>query len=669
MLAARRPLLSLLATVTLIACATRPPPPVRKPDEGWLTTSPGGLTAVQVRVIDLGGTAGYPDGPRLYYRAFQGAEGTRSPLLDWSPLGITRADQDFTTDLALVEEATRPIVEEYTLPRGKRHQYRNRGVERRLSFRNARGGRVDLELRLFDDGFGFRYRFPDSTPGRFTVTGEQTGFRLPADSRAWLSPYTIAGSHAPNYQNPWMQDLPVGTPAPTDSGWGFPGLFTTPAGRRLLITESNLDGGYCGTHLAQQSNEGIYRVAFPDPAEAHGVGAVNPSSALPWATPWRVVIGGDKLATIVESSLVTDLAAPTVIADPSWVKAGRASWSWWSDEASPRSYGAVGAFIDLAARFGWEYSLVDEGWATLGEPTWRGLARYGTSRKVGLLFWYDSGVRHPEEAARGPLYPLYRAESRHAELDRLGSAGVRGVKVDFFESDKQDVIRLYLDILKDAAARQLVVDFHGSTLPRGWERTYPNLLTMESVRGAEMYKFDAAFAEYSPAHNVMQVFTRNAVGPMDYTPVTFTQTRYHRRTTHAHELALSVVFESGLQHLADSVESYQGLPEEARDFLKTVPAAWDETRLFEGEPGKLAVLARRVGRVWYIAGINGEGTEKRVTIPMDFIGNGTYDMLLLADGRTDSTFLITRRQRNGIDNQAVDLHPYGGFSLRLQPMQ
>jgi alpha-glucosidase len=669
---ALRPL-SLIVTAVLFtnlaACATRPPPAPPKPDEGWLTASPGGVIRVQVRIFDLGGTAGYPDGRRLYYRAFlQGPEATPGPLLDWSPLGVTRADQDFSTGLTLLEETTRPVVAEYTLPRGKRHQYRNGGVERRFSFRNPAGARVDLELRLFDDGFGFRYRFPETAPGRFTVTAEHTGFRLPADSRAWLSPYTIAGSHAPNYQNPWMQDLAVGTPAPTENGWQFPALFRT-GDRHLLITESNLDGGYCGTHLAQQSAEGIYQIAFPDPAEAHGVGEVNPSSALPWGTPWRVVIAGRKLATIVESSLVTDLADPSVLPDSSWVKPGRASWSWWSDEASPRSYGAVGAFIDLAARFGWEYSLVDEGWATLGEPTWRGLARYGTAHKVGLLFWYDSGVRHPEEAAHGPLYPLYRADSRKAELDRLASAGVRGVKVDFFESDKQDVIRLYLDILKDAAARRLVVDFHGSTLPRGWERTYPNLLTLESVRGAEMYKFDAAFAEYSPTHNVMQVFTRNAVGPMDYTPVTFTQTKFHRRTTHGHELALSVVFESGLQHLADSVESYQGLPEEARDFLKTVPAAWEETRLLEGEPGKLAVLARRVGRVWYIAGINGEATDKRVTIPMDFVGNGTYDMLLLADGRTDSTFLITRRQRNGLDAQAVELRPYGGFSMRLQPMQ
>jgi hypothetical protein len=328
----------------------------------------------------------------------------------------------------------------------------------------------------------------------------------------------------------------------------------------------------------------------------------------------------------------------------------------------------VASFIDLAAKFGWEYSLLDQGWPALSEPTWRGLVRYGAARNVGLLLSYDSGVRHAE-ATRGAQYPMLRAPSRRREMDRLAAAGVRGIEIDHFESDKQDVIRLYLDILREAAAHRLMVAFHGATLPRGWERTYPNLLTMESVRGAEMYKSDAAFAEYSASHNVIQVFTRNVVGPMDYTPVTFSQTRHHRRTTHGHELALSVVFESGLQHFADSVDSYLGLPEEARSFLTTVPAAWDETRFVEGEPGKLAVLARRKGRAWYVAGINGETITRKVTINMDFLGNGTYDMLLLADGRTDATFIITQRQRNGIDSQAVELRPSGGFAMRLVPQQ
>jgi hypothetical protein len=263
---------------------------------------------------------------------------------------------------------------------------------------------------------------------------------------------------------------------------------------------------------------------------------------------------------------------------------------------------------------------------------------------------------------------MYTTTARRAELAKLAAGGARGIKVDFFESDKQETIRLYLDLLADAAAEKLLVDFHGSTLPRGWERTYPNLMSLESVRGAEMYQFDAAFAQYAPTHNTMMVFTRNVVGPMDYTPVTFSQVRNRHRTTWGHELALAVVFESGLQHFADSPQSYLALPEDARRLLTTVPAAWEETRLIEGEPGKLAVIARRVGRAWYVAGINGEAQGRTVAIPLDFIGNGNYDMLLVADGRTESTFGITKRQRNGIDTQAVELSPFGGFAMRLLPL-
>jgi hypothetical protein len=193
-------------------------------------------------------------------------------------------------------------------------------------------------------------------------------------------------------------------------------------------------------------------------------------------------------------------------------------------------------------------------------------------------------------------------------------------------------------------------------------------MSLESVRGAEMYQFDAAFAQYAPTHNAMMVFTRNVVGPMDYTPVTFSHVKNRHHTTWGHELALSVVFESGLQHFADSPQSYLGLPDDVRKFLAGVPAAWDETRLFEGEPGKLAVIGRRLGRAWYLGAINGEADFKKVAIPMEFLGNGTFDMLLIADGREESTFLVTKRQRNAIDTQAVELRPYGGFAMRFVPL-
>jgi hypothetical protein len=637
----------------LCGCATTSTKPTG-PTDATRTSSPGGVVHFDLRLVD----------GRLEYRVLHGPSAEAREVLTWSPLGITRDDDDFRSGLGLVGENIRPVVEEYELRRGKRSRYSNRGVERIHSLKSKKGARLDLEVRVFDDGFGFRYRFPETDGRRRTVTGEATGFRLPEGTRAFISQHDRINGGRVAYQSPYVQDMKVGTPAGHDGGWSFPALFKIPGQKKLLLTEAGLDGSYCGTHLGPKSDGGLYRIDFPHPTEARGVGPVNPSSTLPWATPWRVGIVGDRWSTIVESNLVTDLSPPSVVADTSWIKPGRASWSWWSDEASPKSYPRLAGFVDLAAAFRWEYSLVDEGWPVMEGGTWLELARYAASKDVGLLFWYESGVRRPDPAQA----PMYRAATRREEMRKLAAAGARGVKVDFLESDKQDTVQLYLGILEDAAASKLVVDFHGSTLPRGWERTYPHLLTSEGVRGAEMYKFDAAYAGYTATHNTMLVFTRNVVGPMDYTPVTFTHTKNRRHTTSGHELALSVVFESGLQHFADSAQAYQALPDDVRNFLTTVPAAWEETRFLDGEPGQYAVVARRLGRSWYVGGISGQRDPRVVAIPMDFLGNGTFDMLLIADGRAESSFLVTKRQRNGTDVQSVAVPPYGGFVMRIVPL-
>ncbi len=656
--AMKRATLAVLAAGALVGCAGRQHGPARSLDE-WTVGSPGGVVQVNVRLMDLGGTAGYTAGRRLYYRALHGPV----EVLAWSPLGLTRDDEDFTQGLTFTDQRDRPVVETYTLPRGKRRDHSNRGTEHVLSFRTARGARLDLELRLFDDGFGFRYRFPETNARRHTITAETTGFRPPPGTAATLSPHDRPGGRAPSYENAWLVDVSAGTPSPAETGWSFPALFHTPDDRYLLITEAGLDGTYCGTHLGPLPHQRIYRIAFPNREEAPATSPANPSSSLPWATPWRVVIVGDSLATIVASSLVTDLAAPSIVADTSWILPGRASWSGWSDSASPRSYAKLAAYVDLAQTLGWEYSLVDAGWPTMQGGTWQDLLRHAASRKVGLLFWYDSGVAH------GRTTIMREASSRQQELQRLAVAGARGIKVDLFGSDKQDVIKLYLDILGDAARRRLLVNFHGATLPRGWERTYPNLISMEAVRGAEHYRLDPTFASYAPSHHTVLPFTRNAIGPMDYTPVVFGHVgKSKRRTTYAHELALSVVFESGVQHFADAIEGYMNLPDEARSFLRTVPAAWDETHLLQGEPGRLVVIARRLGRAWYVAAINGEAKEKRVTVPLTFLENGVFDMVLLADGELDNAFGITKRQRGALDAQAVILRPNGGFAMRLAPI-
>jgi alpha-glucosidase len=643
-------------TLALLGCATRVAGRPAEPERRWEVVSPGGVVRIEIRLA----------GGRLQYRAEQGGGG-RSEVLGLSPLGITRSDESFVEGLSFLTESTRAVDERYDLLRGKRSHYANRGVERALSFENARHGRIDLVVRAFDDGFAFRYRFPERDGGRHTVVSEETGFRVPDGARGFMGAHDRRRNHRPDYESSWQLSVPAGTASDNPAGWIFPALFETPAHRWLLLTESGLDASYCATHLAATAPGGVYRIAFPDPGEVDGKFDATPSWTLPWSTPWRVVITGDRLATVVESSLVTDLAPPSVVADTSWIHPGRASWSWWSDGGSPRAYARLLPFVDLAADMRWEYTLVDSGWTAMEGGSWQQLADYARGKGVGLLLWYHSGVPHANYRGRDTLWV---PEKRRAEMARIAGGGVKGIKIDFFDSDKQQVIQNYLGILDEAARAHLLIDFHGSTLPRGWDRTYPNLMSMEAVRGAENYGSDEAFAEGAPAQHTVLVFTRNVVGPMDYTPVLFSPSRPRRadqraaplrRTTFGHELALAVVFESGLQHFPDAVERYRSLPAEAQDVLRAVPVAWDETRLLDGEPGKLAVLLRRRGDVSYVAGINGEAVEKRFVVPAELAGQG--EGLLIADGETATSFAI-RRLAGGAAVE-VRLRPHGGFVLRL----
>lgn len=290
------------------------------------------------------------------------------------------------------------------------------------------------------------------------------------------------------------------------------------------------------------------------------------------------------MGPIVESTLVQDLAPPGPARPPAWVRPGRVAWSWWSEQDSPRRLERMKEFVDFAAEMGWEYFLVDANWNYVDEPAMLDLFRHARRRGVGVLLWYNSGGPHNEvtEAPRDRMMPR---DTRRREMAWLRELGVQGLKVDFFQSDKPHVVQQYLDILHDAMEFRLMINFHGCTVPRGWERTYPHLLSMEAVRRAECYIFDAAYPSRAPEHHAILPYTRNVVGPMDYTPVTFSDNRHPRQTTSAHELPLSVVFESGWVHFADSPEGYRAQPPAVVEFLRRVPVAWDDTRWIDGEPG------------------------------------------------------------------------------------
>jgi alpha-glucosidase len=633
----------------------------------WELASPGGQVTVTIRLVDPGQTADYAAGKaRLYYEVACDA----TAVLPLSPLGITRKDSAFVDDLAFVEAgATTTIDETYTMLHGKRKVCRNHAKEQTLVFRNPGGAKLELIVRAYDDGVAFRYRFPESSGERYAVMGEATGFRLPEGGKIWAHPYDVPGKYTPAYETYYVNGAAVGTASSTRTGWAFPMLFCTADRSRWgLVTEAGLDESYCGSHLAQNAPDGVYRIQFPDPAEAEGLGDAEPSWTLPWTTPWRVIVLGDSPGDIVESTLVTDVSPPAAVKDTSWIKPGRASWSWLFDHDSPQDCAKLKAWVDLAAEMGWEYSLVDANWTIMKNGTIHDLIAYANSKGVGLLMWYNSGGPH-NYVSEKPRGLMTQREIRRGEFALLKRWGIKGVKVDFWQSDKQNIIQLYQDLLEDAADFQMMVNCHGCTLPRGWSRTYPHLMSMEAVRGEECYSFDRRFPVEAPAHNAILPFTRNAVGPMDYTPTMFADNVYPHRTSYGHELALPVIFESGWLHFAGGPKEYLDLPEAPKSFLKTVPVAWDETRFLAGDPGQYAVLARRHGDTWYLAGINAEPSGRDIDVPLTFLADTRCTVTIIEDGETPRTFATETQAVTAQDHLEVRLKPNGGFVAVLTPVK
>jgi alpha-glucosidase len=636
----------------------------------WTIVSPNGTVRATIELADRA-AGGFPTGQRLYYTVEVGNGTGYTTVLETSPLGITRSDADFVDGLALADAGGGTRVDEtYVMLTGKRREPRNFANQRVIAFSNAAGGRIELELRAYDGGFAFRYRFPEVDPTLRSVSGELSGFHVPAGSRAWLLPYDAPGLYTPAYEAYWQHDVAAGTPSPAGPGWCLPALFRTPTDHWALVMDTNVGGSYAAMHLEPLATGNVYRVRFPETGEANGLGGTLPSSRLPWTTPWRVVMAGADLGSIVNSTLMTDLADPSVVADTSWIQPGRASWSWWSSDPSPTDYQALTQFVNLARDMTWEYTLVDAGWDTMQNGgDYVALTAYATSQNVGTLLWYNSGGPNNSTTNLVPRDRIYDAATRQAEFRTISQAGVRGIKVDFFQSDGQVMMQYYVDILRDAADARLVANFHGSTIQRGWQRTYPNLMTTESVRGGEWYKFDPGFPADAARRNTILVFTRNAVGSMDFTPVTFTDAANPHATTFGHELALSIVFESGIQHFADRVEGYTALGPGPRAFLTTVPTTWDDTRYVAGLPGEYVVLARRKGERWYVGGIGGEATPRDLQVALSFLGAGTFSATIIADGANDDSFAESASSVTAGDVLPISMRARGGFVATLTPTQ
>ena len=502
-----------------------------------------------------------------------------------------------STDFSFV----RNVKEYYRMLTGKRLVCSNEGKE----YVATLGEGVKMVLRLYNDGIAFRYDYPEAWTG-----SDPTVFRIPEGTRRWMQQWTDS----------YEGFFPLSTtykvePVPSFSGiskseegynnrWGYPTLLEPQDGLFVLLSEANIERGQSASCL--YNDKELFKVVPADLTKGTVPIVRN--------TPWRVAIIGS-LAEVVESTLITDVSNPCQITDTSWIQPGVVSWVYWAYNHGSNDYSIIKKYVDMAATLHLPYVLIDAEWDQMDQlasnegKTIEDAVAYAKEKGVKPMIWYNSSVGWVDGAPT-PKYRLNKPEDREKEFAWCEKLGVAGVKIDFFSGDNQMNMDYCLDLLESAARHHLLVNFHGATIPRGWQRTWPNLMSTEGVYGAEWYNNVPTFTAKAAAHNATLPFTRNVIGPMDYTPCAFSDSQHPHITTHAHELALTVLFESGLQHLADKPESFLAQPQEVQDFLSHLPSVWDETRFVSGYPGESVVIARRSGNTWYIAGINGTDEEK-----------------------------------------------------------
>ncbi|HEY0894742.1 MAG TPA: glycoside hydrolase family 97 catalytic domain-containing protein, partial [Cellvibrio sp.] len=494
---------------------------------------------------------------------------------------------------------------------------------------------------------------------------ETTSFHFAPTAKAWLQPMSVAqtgwSNTNPSYEEHYQMDISVGTPSTLGAGWAFPGLFNT-NNNWVLVSETGMDGSWHASRLSHESANGEYTVAPPQAPEVFTNGGLLASGTDKLISPWRILAIGD-LPTIMQSTLGTDLAIPAITLKNDFIKPGHASWSWAILKDDFTTLDVQKKFIDYAADMHWDYTLIDADWdKKIGYEKLKELVDYAAQKNIGILVWFNSSGDW-NQTPYSPKSELLTSEQRAAVFTRLRDIGVKGLKIDFFAGDGQSMIAYYVDILKDAAEYNLSVNFHGATLPRGWQRTYPNLMTMESIKGFEFTTFSQADQDPVAKHVAMTLFARNVFDPMDFTPMAFGDIPNIKRVTeNSFELAESVLMISGIQHFAEIPEGMATVPDYVKDFLRELPREWDDVKFVDGYPGKYLVLARKAGDAWYVAGINAEAESKTLTLDLGFAGD--KKSVLIASGETERSFV--QQEINSNTPTTITLRPSAGFVLVLK---
>lgn len=550
-----------------------------------------------------------------------------------SPLGMIANIGDFSSGMSLEKNvSTNKIDETYELASIKKSKVRYVANEAVFSFTQQGKTIYDVIFRISNNDVAFKYKmYPQGETLSCVIKKEATGFAFPDGTTTFLCPQSKPmGGFArtsPSYETSYTADDVAGK-----NGWGegytFPCLFRNGDNGWVLVSETGVNGGYCASRLLGHK-EGVYTIGFPQEGEANGNGTVSLGIALPGETPWRTITVGKTLAPIVETTVPFDVVKPLYPAKGEYTY-GRGSWSWIIGMDGSTNYKEQLRYIDFSAAMGYQSVLVDALWdKQIGRDKIEELAKYGKDKGVALYLWYNSNG-YWNDAPQTPRGIMDNAIARRKEMKWMQSIGIRGIKVDFFGGDKQMTMQLYEDILSDANEYGLLVIFHGCTLPRGWERMYPNFASSEAVLASENLHFSQGSCDNEAFNATLHPFIRNTVGSMDFGGSALNKyynadnaPRGSRRvTSDVYALATAVLFQSPVQHFALAPNNLTDAPSWAIDFMKEVPTTWDEVRFIDGYPGKYVILARRHGDKWYIAGVNAQKETLKLKVNLPMFSNG-----------------------------------------------
>ena len=615
-----------------------------------------------VTVSDAGG--------RLSYTASLDGKQMLAP----SALGLKTSLGDLTKELTIINSQLSIVNSNYQMRGTKASTAKYEANALNIDVKNKDGVKFSIVFQVSDHDIAFRYQMPRQTIKRreykrVRILSELTGFNFPEGTTTFISPQigpeTGWEQTKPSYEEGYSNDAPMDKASQYGHGYIFPALFHLPTGW-ALVSETGVTGGYCGSHLSDYQTGSGYTVAYPDQGENNGFGNDFAAIPLPGETPWRTITLGDNLKPILETTISYDVVEPRYQASTDY-KPGRYTWSWLIGQDNSINYDDQVRFIDLASAMGFEYCLVDNWWdQNIGRERIAELSKYAQSKGVHLLMWYNSNGFW-NDAPQTPRNCMNTAIAREKEMSWLESIGVKGIKVDFFGGDKQQTMQLYEDILSDANRHGLQVVFHGCTVPRGWEKMYPNFVASEAVLASENLFFGEGATISEGFDLTLHPFCRNATASMDWGGVIMNKwmapdnkSRHTRKTTDIFELASGITMQTSVQCVAMQPNNLQELPQFEMDFLRQLPTTWEETRFIDGYPGKYVVMARKAtnGR-WYIAGLNAQ--KEPLALTLDLKAFGSLTKMLIDDKKMQPIQTVVKTDKKG--KVKVVIQPNGGLVI------